>query len=264
MLRLNGYSCLSAFVVASVIVCPNLQSGARAQAPVETSMVAPPAAETSVRTSLTASQTGDLLMSQQRYQAAIAAYARSTELTARIWNKMGIAYQLMFDSDDAVHCFAESLKLDPNDYLVLNNLGAVYQSQKDYDAADRMYRKAIEAKPHFALAYKNLGTNLIAQHKFKQGQEAYAQAMALDPDIFAASKRPKVEYPTSARDRGAMNYYIASACVRAGNTDCALEYLRISLNEGYTDPKKVTEDTAFATLSGDPRFRKLLEEETLQ
>ena len=68
-------------------------------------------------------------------------------MTAAIWNKMGIAYQMMFNSKDAMRCYKESLKLDPANPQVLNNLGTVYASLKEYGQADRMYRKALKIDP---------------------------------------------------------------------------------------------------------------------
>ncbi len=45
----------------------------------------------------TPEQIGDSLSAHQRYQAAIAAYAKVTNPSAGVWNKMGIAYQMMFN-----------------------------------------------------------------------------------------------------------------------------------------------------------------------
>src|SRR5580700_7775104 len=48
----------------------------------------------------TAEQIGDALMAHQRYQAAIEAYKKAEPVNAAAWNKMGIAYQLMFNLND--------------------------------------------------------------------------------------------------------------------------------------------------------------------
>lgn len=75
---------------------------------------------------------------------------------------------------------------------------------------------------------------------------------------------PTVDNPAPAHERGAMNYYMALACVRAGQTDHALDYLRESLDEGFVDPRKVATDSQFASLSGNPGFRKLIAEQSSQ
>jgi hypothetical protein len=40
--------------------------------------------------------------------------------------------------------------------------------------------------------------------------------------------------------------------------DCAIEYLRMALNEGFTNPKKIAADSEFAGLKDLPAFQQLL------
>ncbi len=209
----------------------------------------------------TPEQFGDSFSARQRYQAAIAAYEKVPEKTAAIWNKMGIAYQMMFNSKDAMRCYKESLKLDPRNSQVMNNLGTIYASEREYGQADKMYRKAIKIDPHSAIAYKNLGTNLLAERKYQKGWEAYQRAIALDPHIFEESGSPTIQGQGSVEQRGAMNYYMALGCARAGYTDCALQYLRLALDEGFITRKKVAEDAEFASLHDNPAFKQLLAEQ---
>jgi hypothetical protein len=61
-----------------------------------------------------------------------------------------------------------------------------------------------------------------------------------------------------------MNYYMAKGCVRAGMNDCAIDYLRMALNEGFTSPKKIEADGEFAGLKSVPAFRELLAEQQQQ
>jgi Tetratricopeptide repeat len=206
----------------------------------------------------TPEEMGDSLMTHQRYQAAIEAYKKAPRISADVWNKMGIAYQLMFNQDEASHCYQTSLRLDPRNARVMNNLGTIYDSMKEYSNAERMYRKAVKIDPSSALIYKNLGTNLLSQHKYKKGWEVYKTALQLDPHIFQNSASPRVQNPTSVEERGAMNYYMAKGCLRAGMNECAIEYLRMALNEGFTNPKKIVSDSEFAGLRGIPAFEQLL------
>jgi len=207
-------------------------------------------------------QTGDSLVAQKRYQSAIAAYSESPQMTAAIWNKMGIAYQMMLNTKEAARCYKQSLKLEPDSAQVLNNLATVYASTKQYGQADRLYRKALKLDPHNAPILKNLGTDLLTERKYDKGWEAYQQALAADPRIFANSTNPKVENPASVQQRGAMNYYMALGCARSGYTDCALQYLRAALDEGFTSRKKVASDAEFASLRANPVFQQLVVEPT--
>jgi tetratricopeptide (TPR) repeat protein len=206
----------------------------------------------------TPEQLGDALMAHQRYQAAIEAYKKAPRNSADVWNKMGIAYQMMFNHEDASRCYQASLKINPKNAHVLNNLATIYDSLKEYSAAERLYRKALKLDPESALIYKNLGTDLLAQHKYKKGWEDYKAALAIDPQIFEDSTSPRIANPATLQERGAMNYYMARGCVRAGLNDCAIEYLRMALNEGFTNPKKIVADGEFASLRGLPAFEQLL------
>jgi tetratricopeptide (TPR) repeat protein len=205
-----------------------------------------------------AKEIGDALMVHQRYQAAIESYKKVPEQSAGVLNQMGIAYQMMFNLQPAVRCYEASLRLEPNNANVLNNLGTVYDSLKQFSAAERMYRRALKLDPKSAMIEKNLGTNMLAQHHYKKGWAAYQAALAIDPQIFNDSTGLRVDNPASTQDRGAMNYYMAKGCVRAGQNDCAIEYLRMALNEGYTNPKKIEADGEFASLRGIPAFEQLL------
>lgn len=253
---------LSATLFATSLANPRImpaQASDQPPAPPPT----PPAAQATPPThpQPTAEQLGDSLTARQRYQAAIAAYSKAPQMTAEIWNKMGIDYQMMFNSKDATRCYKQSLQINPHDSQVLNNLGTVYASQRDYSQADRLYRKALKLDPHSALILKNLGTNLLAEHRYNKGWEAYQQALAIDPEIFADRGSPSVEDPSSVEERGAMNYYMAASCARAGQTACALQYLRMALDEGFTTRKKVANDIEFASLRDNPDFKQLLAEQ---
>jgi tetratricopeptide (TPR) repeat protein len=207
---------------------------------------------------LTSEDVGDAMMIHQRYQAAIEAYRQVSQDSPRVWNKMGIAHQMMFNLQEAARCYQVSLTLDPSNSHVFNNLGTVYESQKRYGDAERMYRRAIGLAPGSALVYKNLGTALLIHHNYKKGWEAYEKALSLDPNIFLDRTSPTVQDPGSAQDRGALNYYMARGCVRAGMNDCAINYLRRSLNEGFANEKKIEADSEFAGLRSVPAFQQLL------
>jgi tetratricopeptide (TPR) repeat protein len=210
----------------------------------------------------TPEQLGDALMAHQRYQAAIEAYKKASPDDATVFNKMGIAYQLMLDLTDAMHCYQASHKVEPKNPNVLNNLGTVYDAMKDYHHAEKMYRKALKLDPESALIRKNLGTNLLAQHKYKEGWQQYQAAIKLDPSIFQSTSRPRVQNPASISDRGAMNYYMAKGCVRAHMPEQAIQYLRLALDEGFTSPRKIIADDEFAALQGIPAFEELLSSQT--
>jgi tetratricopeptide (TPR) repeat protein len=212
----------------------------------------------------TPEQLGDSMSVRQRYQAAIAAYSKADPMTPVIWNKMGIAYQMMFNVKDATRCYNASLKLDPRNAQVVNNLATVYDSQKQFGQAEKLYRKALKLDPKSALIHRNLGSNLMAQHKYKKGAESYRAALTIDPQIFTSHTGASVQNPASAQDRGALHYYMARGCVSAGNSECAIQNLRLALNEGYTNVRKIVTDESFASIRELPGFQQLIASQTAQ
>jgi len=263
LLRIQAHSAILAAVIGA---SPLLMTQLAAADPVP---VTPPqqpvaASSTGPQFQQPPEQLGDSYMIHRQYQAAIEAYKLVSGPTAVVWNKLAIAYQMMFDTGDAEKCYKAALKLDSHQAGVLNNLGTLYASMRNYRLAERYYRKAMKMDPTSAVFVKNMGTNLLSQGQYDKGGKLYSEAMALDPDIFNDSNGLHVDNPSTAENRGAINYYMAKSCARAGLTDRAVEYLRRALNEGFTDVKKIGADSEFASLRGQPAFEKLLEDQRAQ
>ena len=212
---------------------------------------------------LSPEQMGDLHMAHKRYQAAIEAYHRTPLDTAVLWNKLGIASQQMLLLADAQKEYENSLKLDPKSAEVLNNLGTVYFSLKQYGRAEKLYKSAIKLTPKSALIYKNLGTAYLAENKLQKGWQCFQTALQIDPQVLDGRGHFRIGNPTPASQLGAMNYFLARSYTLAGNTDRAIEYLRMSLAEGYTDRKRLLADREFSSLHELPAFQLLLSEQSM-
>lgn len=213
---------------------------------------------------LTPMELGDLHMARKRYQEALEAYRQVPLDNPEIWNKIGIASQQLFLLQDAKKSYEMSLKMNPKNPDVLNNLGTVYYSMQQYGNAERLYRKALKIRPKSALIYKNLGTDLLAANKFKKGWDCYQAALAIDHDVFERSNVLRIGEPTPAQKRGAMSYYLAKSYVLAGMPELAVDYLRMAIDEGFADRKKIMADKEFASLHGVVAFEQLLTEQRMQ
>src|SRR4051794_10268348 len=154
---------LPASVLIAALACTSLLATGQSPAPLP--IVVSPSSDTQKvvapepKPQPTPEQLGDALMAHQRYQAAIEAYKKATATDPAVWNKLGIAYQLMFDLTDAMQSYQKAHKIDPRNPNVLNNLGTVFDAMKQYRNAEKMYRKALKIEPHSPLILKNLGTN---------------------------------------------------------------------------------------------------------
>jgi tetratricopeptide (TPR) repeat protein len=204
---------------------------------------------------------GDLLMIHIQYQAALDAYSLVSQPSAAVWNKMGIAYQMLFDVNNAARCYKESLKIAPENPGALNNLATLLDERKDFSAAERLFRKALQVNPRSAQIFKNLGTNLLLQHKYRESSDVYAQALSLDPHIFDSQHGLTIKTPVSIKDRGDDSYLKARSCARAGLNDCAIVQLRQAFDEGSATRKKVAKDNDFEALRQTPEFERLLAEQ---
>ena len=213
---------------------------------------------------LTPEETADLHMARKRFQAAIQIYSQLPAKSAQVWNKLGIANQQMFMMDEARRSYEMSLKLNPRNPDVWNNLGSLYYSLKDYGSAERHYRKALKFSPRSSLIYKNLGTALLAEDKVKKGWQCYQTALTLDPQIFERASQYRVGGPTPSQKRGAMNYFLAVSYLHVGKMDRAVDYLRMAIDQGYTDRKKAMVDKEFSSLHSFTPFLQLVSEEQRQ
>jgi tetratricopeptide (TPR) repeat protein len=207
----------------------------------------------------TPEELGDAFMVHQRYQAAIESYAKATP-SSGVWNKMGIAYQMMNASEAALHCYKESLKLNPKNAHALNNLGSLHFSLRDFPSAEHMYRKALALEPRSAIVELNLGTDLISEQKYVEGWQHYQAALDIDPNAFENTEAPRIGSQASALNRGAVNYYMAKGLAHAGEVAPAIDHLRLALNQGFANPKKIEADANFAALHGNPAYEDLITE----
>jgi len=232
-----------------------------ASLPLDAVHPAPPSFSPPQPAELTPEQTGDLDYLRQRYQAAIEAYIKVEPPSAAVWNKMGIAYQMLFDTKDAARCYKQALKMDPQNTHALNNLATLEDSTMDFAHAEEHYRKALKIEPRSATIWKNLGTNLFMQHLYEKGAEAYSQALAIDPHVFDESPGPSISHPAPSQDRGATAYFKARTCARAGLDDCALANLRKAFDDGVATMEKVNRESDFAALRTTQNYAKLVANE---
>jgi tetratricopeptide (TPR) repeat protein len=200
----------------------------------------------------------NLLMARQEYQAAISAYRLIPEKSAEIWNKIGIAYQHMYAFEEAKTDYKRALELRRNYPDALNNLGTIFLEQKDFHAAEKLFKKAIRSDPSNACISKNLGTTYFKEGKSEQGAEAYRLAFSLDPDIFQQMSAQSIDEPSSTVERAGLYYCMAELFARAGLKDRAIDFLRKSLSEGFSDRKRLLRDNDFAQLRTTPAFSQLM------
>jgi tetratricopeptide (TPR) repeat protein len=210
---------------------------------------------------LTPEVIADLLVVHQKYPEAIAAYQNITPSTARVYNKIGAAYERLLMDDDAKVSFERALKMDKKFGDAYNNIGTVYYHKKDYHRAERLYKKAIKLNDKDAAVYSNLGALYLARNKFRDAAEAYQRAFILDSNIFQEVAEAGIPNGASMADLANMNFCFAKIYAQAGMNDLAIEYLRKAMMDGFHDKVGLQQDQEFAGLRELPEFQKLISSE---
>jgi tetratricopeptide (TPR) repeat protein len=243
--------------VASHAFPPESAAHAAAEAGTPDLSISTPAEMPQAR-SLSAEQLGDLHEIRGHYHAAVSAYAQIEHPSAEVWDKMGIAYQMLFDWKDALRCYEQAHRLAPQNPQILNNIATVYETEHRYSEAEHYFHRALKFDPKNPTMLTNLGTNLLMQHKYKAGAKAYLEALILNPQVVEPRDGPRIEDPAPHSERGTANYFLAQSCARAGLNECALMHLRKAFNEGSATRKRVAADHAFDALRNTPELQKLL------
>jgi len=257
----NVRICSCVTVVVLAICC---FSGAFAEDAATLSSQNPPVSATESAATLPAEMRGDLMMYRQRYVAAIDAYRQAPQDSPIIWNKIGIAYHHLFALSEAKMDYQKALVLNPRYSEALNNLGTIYYAEKNYRKAKSFYKKALKIAPQSAVIYNNLATVYFSESKFKEGTEALNRAYSIDPQVFDGNAAAKISEPGHIRERAKLDYCLAKVFAMAGNKDRALAALRIALDEGFDDRKKLKADPEWALLRDTPEFKVLLGDQRLQ
>jgi tetratricopeptide (TPR) repeat protein len=197
-------------------------------------------------------------MARKMHREAIEQYAQCPQ-TAVIFNKLGIAHHQMNNLDTAKRFYERSIKKDKLYPEAVNNLGTIYYANRSYRRAVNQYKKALKLSPESASIYSNLGTAFFARKKYQDAAEAYQHALLLDPDVFERkSSYGVLLQERNVEERAKFHYYLAKVYARAGATDRAILYIRKSLEEGFKERKKFTEEPEFAGLQEIAEFKELM------
>ena len=208
---------------------------------------------------LTAEQRGDILMARKMYRESIDVYKEGPADSAIIRNKIGIAYHQMLQMNEASRYYQQAIKLNPKYAEAINNLGTIYYARRSYRRAIGQYNKALKLAPNSASIYSNLGTAQFARKKYEEASISYQKALALDPDVFEhRSAYGTLLQERTVGEKARFHYYLAKTYASAGNTARAIQYIRMALEEGFKERKRLMEEPEFAKLRETAEFKELM------
>lgn len=135
---------------------------------------------------------GDLQIDRGQWQQALECYIRALSLqpnSARVYWNLHRVWQQLDRYKESVTCLYRAFVLEPQlatqdrDYLELgNNLFALDK----LDEAIACYQQALRMNPNLAEAYNYLGHALTKQEKLEEAQACYRTATELDPHLSVA------------------------------------------------------------------------------
>jgi len=204
---------------------------------------------------------GDLERIHNNYLLAISYYQQALRVTPRnanLLNKLGISELKLGERGTAHKHFSQALKVDPKNISALNNLGAVAYLDKKYKTAVKYLKQALELDESSAPAHLNLAEAWMGMNQVDRAMTEYARAIELDADILNESQSGVSARVSTPAQRAAVDYLIAKAYAKRGNSDGALEYLRRAKAEHFADLNRVYKDQEFASLWVDPRLEALV------
>jgi tetratricopeptide (TPR) repeat protein len=111
-------------------------------------------------------------------------YARTLAAQPDAWpirNNLGVAYWVRGNVKGAEHEWRESLKVKPDNQIVLSNLGLVCSKQKRYSEAVRYFESALRIDPRMTDAHLHLGEVYLAMDLPKMAELHLRDTVALSP-----------------------------------------------------------------------------------
>jgi len=161
-----------------------------------------------------------------------------------------------------------AIELDPKYAHPHNGLGNVYFELGRHDDAIAEYKMAIELDPKEADYFRNLGIAYETQGRNEEALAAYQQAVKVDPKLGVAyaslasiyhrlgNQKEFSNSSQKARELLEPDDHYNWACLEAicGNTDKALEHLKLALEKEPGKREWAKRDLDLEWIRGDERF----------
>ena len=149
-----------------------------------------------------------IITESQKYAANEAAPVQEEQLTAQTWFERGYVSANDKNFAEAIRCYTEAIRLEPELAVAYNNRGNIYSRDKgDTKSAIKDYDKAIRLKPDYADAYNNRG-NARSNNNDLQGALAdYDEAIRLKPDYADAYNNRGITRSDTNDLQGALSDY---------------------------------------------------------
>jgi tetratricopeptide (TPR) repeat protein/peroxiredoxin len=131
---------------------------------------------------------GSAYLSRQKTAEAQESFERATKLRAsypdtlaNAWNNLGLLATRQSQTEEAIRCFKQALRLRPDHLIALNNLGNAYRLQKSWDEARKTFERALEVNGGDPEANYGLGMVFAQADDTAQAYEYLQRALKFRP-----------------------------------------------------------------------------------
>ena len=222
-----------------------------------------PAASAPASPQLTLEDRADIFMARKSYDDALDYYGRALRQdsadkvgSARVWNKIGIAYQQQDQLALARKAYGKALHFNEAMAEAWNNMGTTYFFQNKFKKSLKYYQHAIALDPNSPSFHVNLGTSYSRIKQYAEAVDEYRVALTLDPTVLARyGGNGTVVQPREVDAE--YFFYLAKVFASLGRTPEAVRYLRRAFEEGFDNFKKLDQDPDFLKISKDPTYSEL-------
>jgi tetratricopeptide (TPR) repeat protein len=183
---------------------------------------------------------------------------KSNSQNSVLLNKLGVAELQTGDRGAAKKHLNQAVKYDPRNVPAWNNLGVLALVDRRYNPAVRYLKNALALQENNASAHLNMAEAWFGLGEADRAMTEYGRALELDADILSSSPGATVAHVSTPEQRARVEYTIAKAYAKRGNSEGALEYLRRAREANYPDLRDVYKDQTFAALWDDPRLDKIV------
>jgi protein O-GlcNAc transferase len=129
---------------------------------------------------------GEIYEAAGKFERAVACYQHALNIQPDCIDaciRLGSAYQIIHDHLTAIPYFERALSANfAEKHRIFNNLGISYQNTGNIGEAIRCFKEAIKLNPNYATAFYNLGVNYQLNDKLDESIRVLEQAVALKPD----------------------------------------------------------------------------------
>jgi len=134
-------------------------------------------------------QLGNLLYSENKYDAALRNYNQALQITSDnhfIWNMRGAALFYLDRNEEAINSYDKALELQPDSQDPWSNRGNVLLKLERYEEAITSYNKALEIQADRDVDWNNRGYALSELGRYEEAIASYDKAIEIQPDNRAA------------------------------------------------------------------------------